>query len=249
MPTLLELLPKPEDLLALEPEELAGLLIETLTPAMQATGVHFEAIEKPLYPLMWSAGQLAPGYPAEAIPAVRVALAEALSWLERQGLIVRSPGHPNGNWYLVSRRGRSLSSRSDVAAYNAAGTLPLHLLQTRLASKVRPLYMRGDYATAVFQAFKEVEVNVREASGFTNDMIGVSLMRAAFNVETGPLTDKSTLPAEREAMSSLFAGAIGHAKNPPSHREVTMDRQTAARLIVFASHLLDIVEIRGPLGG
>jgi hypothetical protein len=37
---------------------------------------------------------------------------------------------------------------------------------------------------------------------------------------------------------------MGHAKNPPGHRDVNHTRVDAARLIVFASHLLEIVEPR-----
>jgi hypothetical protein len=44
-----------------------------------------------------------------------------------------------------------------------------------------------------------------------------------------------------EAVMHLFSGAIGHAKNPMSHRDVAITAQEA-RLIIFASHLLDIVE-------
>jgi hypothetical protein len=42
----------------------------------------------------------------------------------------------------------------------------------------------------------------------------------------------------------LFSGAIGHAKNPASHRDVAITAQEAARLIVFASYLFDIAEGR-----
>src|SRR5689334_15036267 len=47
-------------------------------------------------------------------------------------------------------------------------------------------------------------------------------MRKAFDVETGPLTDTTTEPSERQALSDLFAGAIGTYKNPHSHRDVLL---------------------------
>jgi hypothetical protein len=69
-------------------------------------------------------------------------------------------------------------------------------------------------------------------------------MRKAFHPDTGPLTDKGLVLAEREAEMHLLAASIGHAKNPTSHRDVAMTALEAGRLIVFASHLFDIVERR-----
>jgi hypothetical protein len=43
---------------------------------------------------------------------------------------------------------------------------------------------------------------------------------------------------------ALFAGAIGYAKNPPGHRDAEVAPQEAARLIVFAANLLEMVERR-----
>jgi uncharacterized protein (TIGR02391 family) len=112
---------------------------------------------------------------------------------------------------------------------------------------VWPLFLRGDHDVAVFQAFKEVEVSVRKAAnakggGFPDDLVGVTLMRKAFHPDNGPLTDTSRVTAEREAEMALFAGAIGYAKNPAGHRDVDVSPQEAARLIVFAAHLLDMVD-------
>jgi hypothetical protein len=74
--------------------------------------------------------------------------------------------------------------------------------------------------------------------------VGVDLMRSAFHLTTGTLTDQTAVPAEREALSHLFAGAIGHAKNPGSHRTVNLTATEAAELIGLASYLLGIVETR-----
>jgi Protein of unknown function (Hypoth_ymh) len=55
---------------------------------------------------------------------------------------------------------------------------------------------------------------------------------------------KAAVFSEREAMLNLFAGAIGAAKNPVSHREVEMGKVEATRLILFASYLMSMVDNR-----
>ena len=111
--------------------------------------------------------------------------------------------------------------RADVEAFRKGRILPDDLLPPLFAEKViSTLFRRGDHDIAVFQAFKEVEVSVRKAAntkgaGYSDSEVGTNLMRKAFHPDTGPLTDKSLVPAEREAEMHLFSGAIGHAKNPP----------------------------------
>jgi len=104
--------------------------------------------------------------------------------------------------------------------------------------------MRGDHDIAVFSAFKAVEVAVRKAGGYEEGELGIKLMRKAFEPMKGPLTDKTLENGEQQAQSDLFAGAIGAAKNPASHRDVEMSKIEAARLIIFASQLISIVEGR-----
>ena len=76
---------------------------------------------------------------------------------------------------------------------------------------VKPLFVRGDYDTAVFRAFKEVEVRVRKKSGLGKEHFGRGLMQRAFGP---PLLD------DQHAMRDLFGGAISLCKNPASHQEV-----------------------------
>lgn len=187
-------------------------------------------------------------YPPTSKQQTLVAMAEALSWLRSQGLIVEDPEQPQ-HFFIITKKAKALHSRADLEAYRKGRVLPVELLDPSLADKVQPLFLRGDHDVAVFQAFKEVEVAVRKAAarlsaGFGNDLVGTNLMRKAFHPDTGPLTDKSAVTSEREAEMHLFSGAIGHAKNPGSHRDVTMAPDEAARLIIFASYLLSIVEQR-----
>jgi uncharacterized protein (TIGR02391 family) len=185
------------------------------------------------------------GYPREYQERISYALMEAWVWLEREGLLAPRPG-TQGEWVFVTRRGRQLATREDLDRYRHGELLPRQLLHPRIAQKVWATFLRGDYDTAVFQAFKEVEVRTREAGGFADADIGTDLVRAAFNPRGGPLTNMTTPSAEREALAHLFAGAIGSYKNPQSHRNVTVERLEAVEMIIIASHLLGILDHRAP---
>lgn len=241
MATLLAIFPDMADLLALEPEELAGVLVEIIPGVSQPAGFVVNNFTNPMFPPQGG------GYPPGAMDEIAVALAEALSWLVNQGIVIQNPNQPPGR-YLLTRRGRALQTRADLEAFRKGRTLPLDLLQQSLASKVHHLFLRGDHDTAVFQAFKEVEVAVRNAGDYPNSVLGRDLMQKAFHPETGPLRNEALVSAERESEMFLFSGAIGHAKNPASHRDVNLTQQEAARLIVFASHLLGLVEQRSSRG-
>lgn len=234
--TIHSLLPDADALLALEPEELAGYLIEHLNSLPDKELAQLNRYN-------FSLGTPAQDYPQESRKNVISALMEAWIWLEREGLIAPKPA-ATGEWVFITRRGRKLKNHVDVENYRKSSLLPRGLLHPSIAEKVWATFLRGDYDTAVFQAFKEVEVAVRSAGGYSKDDYGTDLMRKAFKPETGPLADKNAVKSEQEAESNLFAGAIGLYKNPSSHRYFVDDSARAVEMITLASHLLGIVDSR-----
>ena len=120
--------------------------------------------------------------------------------------------------------------------------VPSLLFHPFVMAKSYPALAREEFDTAVFRAFKAVEVRVREMSGLPSDLVGVALMRKAFAADKGPLTDTEVPRAEREARSHLFTGAIGCYKNPHSHRDVALSFNDAFEMLLVASHLLRILD-------
>ncbi len=122
--------------------------------------------------------------------------------------------------------------------------LPEHELHPIIVQKVWSMFSQGNYDSAVLQAFKEVEIAVREAGNYTESDHGIPLMRKAFKVDAGNLTDKNKPSAEQEALGHLFAGAIGYCRNSLAHREVNLSAGEAVEMIFLVSYLLRIIDSR-----
>lgn len=229
--TITQALPTNEAVLQLEPEELASYLLEHL--ADNSNHLHLQNL------LDASVGStLMKHYNRDE--RVERAFREAWAWLEREGLLV-----PAEYGYFISRRGQQIRGRKDFDAYRRSNVLPRASLHPVIADRVWPNFIRGDYETAVFQAFKEVEVAVRAAGAFPATDIGTTLVGKAFKVKVGPLADSSLPDAEQLAMLNLFLGAVGLFKNPSSHRHVVLSQPgEAAEMISFASLLMRIVDTR-----
>ncbi len=227
--------PPVETVLEIEPEELAVPLLKCLIQSPESGSDELNLHNFVISPDLRD-------YSGDKYNEVAAALTEAWIWLEKELMLAPTPGKER-QWLYVTKHGKKLAEESDIGKYKAGNIIPPNSIDPILATKVLPLFIRGDYDTAVFQAFKEVEVRVRRAASLSQELFGIDLMRKAFHSDDGPLTNMSALKAEREAATHLFAGAIGLFKNPSSHRDVDWgDPIECAELIYLANHLLRMVE-------
>jgi hypothetical protein len=156
------IVPNPDDLLSLEAEEVAGVLLMHLNSLEATSGsvVQNGRISQHNFYNDNKAGHY-PDHPAHK-EKIDLALKEAWAWLQSEGFLVVDP-EVGRDWFFISPRGKRLKSREDFAAYRNGRLLPRTQLHPLIASRVYPAFLRGEYDTAIFQAFREVEVAVRQA--------------------------------------------------------------------------------------
>ncbi|HDS1696173.1 MULTISPECIES: TIGR02391 family protein [unclassified Pseudomonas] len=175
-----------------------------------------------------------------------IACSEAWSWLYSNGFICQHPNH-EAQWISLTRLGkRHYEKAIPLKNWMADRLLPEEMIHPALQPMALRLYKQELFDTAVFEAFKLLEVSIRQAAGLGDEWLGTKLAARAFNPESGPLTDSAAEAGERQALMSLMCGAIGSYKNPQSHRHVGLDASEAREMIIMASHLLKIVDSRRP---
>ncbi|MCK4619385.1 MAG: hypothetical protein KAT52_05535, partial [Desulfobacterales bacterium] len=98
MTTLAEIIPDPDAVLALEPEELAGVALELLS----SSGPNEPSR---LHPSSFTSSQTIGDYPRNRKEEIEFALIEGWQWLVQEGLIAPRPGDTHG-WHFITRRGK-----------------------------------------------------------------------------------------------------------------------------------------------
>lgn len=235
-----ELIPNADEFIKMPPAQLAEyLLLDALR-----TSPRFLAVELADYVAMH--------YSVTQTVQVKEAAMEALAWLMSEALVIPDFERTTtgSGWYRLSPRARkATANQKDVQALiRLRQILPKAFLHAKVTEHAVPIYLSGSYDTAVAEAFKQVEVVIRDATKLTT-LVGVDLVRTAFRpanssnpTVTGLLTDTSTLDAEQQGLSNLFAGAMAVFRNPSAHQNLNTTSQEAGSLLTFASHLIYIAE-------
>lgn len=118
-----------QDLLALVPDEVAGVLLEYINSFGEG---HLDRLNR--YNLTRQP-EVVRGYDPKFCEKVRFALMEAWIWLEREGIIAPNPDTDRENVF-VNRRGRRLKDRADLASYRKANLLPSALLHPQIIASL-----------------------------------------------------------------------------------------------------------------
>lgn len=245
--------PDPDVLLGLEPEELAASMFKilvTVEGGQHRKGKTFNPSEIDqdfLNRAMFATERNGGFYEANVLRPIILALMEGFQWMQNSGLIIPDPDIDNAKngRMVLTRRARRMNADTDFRQFSLGQSIDRSLLHPAIANDVWRQFIRGSYATAVFEAMRAVEIAVREAAKYEQRDHGVPMIRRAFHKDTGPLSDLDQPEAEREALMHLFSGAIGSYKNPHSHRSVPLNEaKEAFEMVMLASHLLGIVGAR-----
>jgi hypothetical protein len=173
---------------------------------------------------------------------VQRVVSRAWKALEDAGLIEEpDPDNGRNGYRVVSEKGRTAITEIDFGAAKIRGVFTREMFHTSLPDAAWNAFRAGDYDTAVFEAFKAVEIAVYKKGKYAGNEHGVPLMMMAFNPTNGPL--RSADASHAEARRNLFAGALGELRNPKAHRGPRItDPLIAIEEMMTAGALLRIVE-------
>lgn len=110
----------------------------------------------------------------------------------------------------------------------------------------KKLFLNGHYPMAIFEAFKQVEIAVKEKSGI-RDKFGAALMQEVFSANTPILKIndgvKDSSNDEQKGFMMLFTGAQIGIRDPKGHYNIEQkDPKMTMQYIAFASLLCQMVD-------
>lgn len=154
------------------------------------------------------------GYPHSVQRRAEVARVIGRAWkaLDDAGFI-EEPDPTNGkNGYRVpSAEGKSAHAATDYSAVRMRSKFSRDMFHAAVPDASWNAFSVGDYDTAVFEAFKSLEVAVRKKGGSSNSDFGAALMKKAFDPDTGPLRDPAASRSRQKARCDLLRRIVDNA--------------------------------------
>jgi hypothetical protein len=157
VPSLSETVPDFDLLLAMQPHELAAVLLPLSVGHLQHGMFQPDGVGKG-----YSGGRayVTYGYDGRDERLIERVLAEGWAWLVAQGLVLPAPGtNGNNGFKILSRNGEKLAQdKRQLEQYRAQAEFPKAMLYPQIAERVYAALARSDFDEAVFSAFKAVEI-------------------------------------------------------------------------------------------
>jgi hypothetical protein len=183
-------------------------------------------------------------YDAQARSNLGRVIGRAWKALEDASFIEEPDSYNGKNGFRVpSAEGRRAYATTDYAGARMRTKFTREMFHPSLPDSAWNAFSVGDYDTAVFDAFKALEVAVRTKGNFASTDFGAALMKKAFDLDDGPLRDKTAPRSRRIARCELFTGAFGEIRNPKGHNDPTItDTIVAVEELMTAGVLRRIVD-------
>jgi uncharacterized protein (TIGR02391 family) len=186
------------------------------------------------------------GYPYNVNEREEVQRAVGRAWkaLELAGFIEEpDPDNGRNGFRIATEEGKRAVGEFDYGAAKMRSQFTRDMFHSSLPDAAWNAFRSGDYDTAVFEAFKAVEVAVRKKGRHASTDHGVALMKKAFDPGTGPLADKTAPLSRQNARRNLFMGAMGEIRNPKAHNDPSItDPPIAVEEMMAAGVLQRIVD-------
>ena len=200
--------------MSLEPEELGAIILAELNAHIDQQariqssqpfagvrryvqdGLSIDELLSPIQQLIGSS----PEWPRAHWPHLEMAVVAGLDWLTTMNLVVRYP--VRGTRFVPTPRGESLKTPEEIADSRNSSLLPRELLHHSIQRDVLSDFARKQFDKAVFIAFREVEIKLREAVPGDSKRTGKEVVRDALNpnsVKFRKLGEEVPIVSERES--------------------------------------------------
>ena len=159
--------------------------------------------------------------------------------LERDGYLMQNHTQSSQSFKVLTKRGLALIDREIEEMKLSSIDIDQIIQNANLIRSIHDDFIEGDYETAIFKSFRQLEESVRNKSCLGAEVIGAELMSRAFRPQNGILKYKfAQTEAEEEALHLLMRSTLMMFKNPSSHRTVGYDNENEAIEVIGVADLL-----------